>query len=348
MMKGTITVPATLIVGSLVRKFLSMLTGVIVADAGQTTEEDLPPPKSRNHFNPKRTVLRRRESGVSSSSEEEVAVTRTPRLGTWYNNGKESFAVTDHKSQKLMVFMAKTQRRHSFSTMQQTSHIQPPYTPANESFSDMNQMIMTSPQDIMLGATNWMSSDTGFLVSPEAFTGSTSFSLNQVLNGSQPSSTTEEDLDSRTILEVDFGDFLHHDLSSDEDIADSPSPNLASSPSTRRPSTAHSMGSQGTENDLLSHLESVGVGAFRRNQNHHRLITRNNESHESLAFSTPTLEGTLRGVKHGKLAAVNTPMTPMRKNKVKMEMQEHSKVEKRKFSGETTNGMGHKRTRSMA
>ncbi|KAF4618129.1 hypothetical protein G7Y89_g14979 [Cudoniella acicularis] len=67
---------------------------------------------------------------------------------------------------------------------------------------------------------------------------------------------------------------------------------------------------------LLNHFNSNDVvGAFRRNQNRHQLLTRNALSHEALAFSGPYGQGTLRGIKGGRLAAANTPITPMRKRK---------------------------------
>jgi hypothetical protein len=201
-------------------------------------------------------------------------------------------------------------------------------------------MIMTTPQDIMLGATWMASTNDGFVMSPEAFIG-TPYSMGNLgmMAGSQ-GSTTDDDFDDS----FDINDFVHPD--SDEEERDDSS-TVGNSPSTRRPSTAVSHTSQEADFRLSSDL----VGAFRRNQNNHRLITRNNQTHDSLAFSSPIHEGTLRGIKQGKLGAVHVPITPMRKAKVATDYNvtpTQPEKRKREVSGENSHtGFGHKRTRSM-
>lgn len=102
---------------------------------------------------------------------------------------------------------------------------------------------------------------------------------------------------------------------------------------------------------LLGHFEhdSNLVGAFRRDQAHHRLITRNKATHDSLAFSGPYFEGTLRGIKDGRIATANVPISPLRRRKKMPEFASSplsSMSVKRKASSEHRH-MGHKKQRSI-
>jgi ribosomal protein S3AE len=100
---------------------------------------------------------------------------------------------------------------------------------------------------------------------------------------------------------------------------------------------------------LITHLTGR-VGAFRSNQNRHSLLSRNSASRESLAFSGRYGQGAIRGIKGGRLAAANTPITPLRKSKIsKAELivspsPAEGADKKRKFTGESH---GHKRVRSL-
>ncbi|KAI1351208.1 hypothetical protein F5Y01DRAFT_283727 [Xylaria sp. FL0043] len=100
---------------------------------------------------------------------------------------------------------------------------------------------------------------------------------------------------------------------------------------------------------LLDHFEhnSNLVGAFRRDQAHHRLITRSKATHDSLAFSGPYFEGTLRGIKDGRIATANVPISPLRRRKKMPEFASSplSSSSKRKASSE--HHSGHKRQRSI-
>ncbi|KAJ2986275.1 hypothetical protein NUW58_g5109 [Xylaria curta] len=100
---------------------------------------------------------------------------------------------------------------------------------------------------------------------------------------------------------------------------------------------------------LLDHFEhnSNLVGAFRRDQAHHRLITRSKATHDSLAFSGPYFEGTLRGIKDGRIATANVPISPLRRRKKMAEFASSplSASTKRKASSE--HRMGHKKQRSL-
>lgn len=168
-----------------------------------------------------------------------------------------------------------------------------------------------------------------------------------------PSSPLEDDDiedDDLFLNMIDFGDDTSDDdLPIDEEMDSSASPpDISSTPV--RPTTATS---EDQVHPLLSHLDKGLVGAFRRNQTRHQLLTRNAASRESLAFSSPYSQGTLRGIKRERLGAANTPITPMRKRKTPKAdpatspspMNGHAADKnKRKFSGEQR---GHKRSKSM-
>ncbi|RWA13626.1 hypothetical protein EKO27_g1499 [Xylaria grammica] len=105
---------------------------------------------------------------------------------------------------------------------------------------------------------------------------------------------------------------------------------------------------------FLDHFEhnSNLVGAFRRDQAHHRLITRSKATHDSLAFSGPYFEGTLRGIKDGRIATANVPISPLRRRKKMPEFASSplSSSTKRKAPSEHRIGqshIGHKRQRSI-
>jgi hypothetical protein len=149
---------------------------------------------------------------------------------------------------------------------------------------------------------------------------------------------------------IDFGDDTSDEEVDNDNDNDSGDSNNAANPSSTpgRPSTACS---EEQAHPLLNHLNSNIVGAFRRNQTRHQLLSRNAASRESLAFSGRYGTGTIRGIKGGRLAAANTPITPMRKSKTAKAMEPTSPTpavdaaeRKRKFSGEAS---GHKRVRSL-
>lgn len=144
--------------------------------------------------------------------------------------------------------------------------------------------------------------------------------------------------------------------SSDEENGDDPSSESQTANEgapLARPTTATS---EDQVHPLLNHFDSGVVGAFRKNQTRHQLLSRNAESHASLAFHGPNRP--VRGIKGGRLEAANTPITPLRKQK----MRPHNppvdssplahltgggiEDKKRKFDMEEA-VRGHKRTRSL-
>lgn len=345
-------------------------------DEGETTEEDLPPAAK---YIPARSMLRRASTTSSSSeSEEEVTVTRRgpyrpikrngPRLGSWLHDRSKPFLVLDNHGKNLIMFRAKVNRRFSFSGV--ASQSMPDATPqsnlARESDQDrqaidLSPMIsnsanlmmsaMYSPLDQYLHITGGQP-----LGPPEAFYPFVNINADGTITQDSHSSYDEdEDVDSEDMWNVeDFLNFGEETSDEEEDgnerEDDDNTSTIAEPPSSTpaRPTTASS---EDQVHPLLNHFNNGIVGAFRRNQNRHHLLSCNAASRDSLAFSGPYRQGTLRGIKGDRLAAANTPITPLRKRKVPSSGIPSSPgsplagaQQKRKYSGEHH---GHKRTRSL-
>ncbi len=312
----------------------------------------------------------RRQSTESSDSAEDITVIRRnpyrqvhrngPRLGSWVTDASKPYAVLDSHGKKLLIYRARTDRRYSFdiSPSQPTNNLIVEHGsdglrdsfPMLRSHTDMMLSAMFTPMDSLFRGNA--------LGPPEAFYPFVSVTANGVITQDDPSSSFDDDDiddDEWNIGDIiDFGDETSDEECPVEEEDSSASPgDMSSTPI--RPTTASS---EDQIHPLLNHLDRGLVGAFRRNQSRHQLLTRNAASRESLAFSGPFGEGTLRGIKGGRLAAVNTPITPPRKSKAAKKgfilapsvmdteavRQEREERRKRKFSGEQH---GHKRARSM-
>ncbi|KAI9730042.1 MAG: hypothetical protein M1818_008311 [Claussenomyces sp. TS43310] len=311
-------------------------------DEGETTEEDLP---AAAKYVPARSVLRR-QSDESSDSEEDITVIRHnpysrggPKLGSWVTDASKPFAVIDSHGKKLVVFKAKIPRRHSFSTPTRPA---PGFIGENDGVEEMSPMISNSANLMMSAMYTPLDGTLGgqALGPPEAFYPFVSVSANGVIaRESASSSFDEDDVDDDEVWNIqdliDFGD--------DSDEAEEDDSNETETPST----PARPLSSEDQVHPLLEHFGRGVVGAFRRNQNRHHLISRNVASRESLAFSGPYQP--VRGIKGGRLAAANTPITPLRKSKtLRVVATPSSPVapaeKKRKYSGEQHS---HKRSKSM-
>lgn len=152
----------------------------------------------------------------------------------------------------------------------------------------------------------------------------------------------EEDEAERGLNLNDFISFEESDSSDDEDKAKG---NWDPSSTPARPTTASS------EADVLSHLNSDIVGAFRRNQVNQQLILSNQATQDSLAFSGPYNHTAIRGLRSDRFDTAGVPLTPVRRHKSKISDLTRSPLEsfsaKRKASAEVPNA-GHKKQRSIS
>jgi hypothetical protein len=264
----------------------------------------------------------------------------------------------DSRGKKLMMFKARIQRRYSFNSG--------PSRPTPRTFIDeddqsgleqMSPMISNSANLMMSAMYTPMDSLGGqALGPPEAFYPFVSIAADGNITQDDPSSSfDEEDMDDDDLWNIgdliDFGDDSTDDEARHEQDDDSSGSDPTIGPLTSTPVRPNTANSEDQAHPLLNHFNSGLVGAFRRNQTRHQLLSRNSASHDSLAFSGPYRQGPIRGIKGGRLAAANTPITPMRKTKalktdiLKSPTPMNPSDKKRKFSGEMMHG--HKRTRSL-
>lgn len=190
---------------------------------------------------------------------------------------------------------------------------------------------------------------------PEAFYPFTSIDANGNMAQDSSSAYDEDDLDTGDISDLnEFFAFDDADIGDDEgegveESSESPVGDVDPSSTPARPTTARS---EDQVHPLLDHFDKGVVGSFRRNQNRHQLLTRNIASRDSLAFGGSHLDGTIRGVKSGRLHHANTPITPARKAKNLKSVVPSSPASplaqlnrKRRYDGEEFNG--HKRHKSL-
>lgn len=158
-----------------------------------------------------------------------------------------------------------------------------------------------------------------------------------------PSMEEEDEEDDEEKLNInDFITFGEAD--DDESSGDEGNDKWRASPN--RPTTASSdMG------EVLSHLNSNTVGAFRRNQINQQLILSNQATQDSLAFSGPYNYTALRGLKSDRFDTAAIPLTPARRHKKQLSDMTRGPLDplsgKRKAVSEVS-GNSHKKHRSIS
>lgn len=241
-----------------------------------------------------------------------------------------------------------------------TSHSQELDSPQAIFSADATPMISNSA-NLMMSAMSTPFDDVfqGQAIGPsEAFFPFTSIEANGTIYQNIDDFDFDEDDFSAADDAINLEHYIDFDNSSsgeDNDDGDDPSSESQTTEGVAgtRPTTATS---EDQVHPLLNHFDSGVVGAFRKNQTRHQLLSRNAESHASLAFHGPNRP--VRGIKGGRLEAANTPITPLRKQKMRplgppadSSPLSHltgggMEEKKRKFDMEEA-VRGHKRTRSL-
>lgn len=261
-----------------------------------------------------------------------------PRVGR-YNldrSDKKPIAVLNPLTKKMMIFTPH-RRRHLDLSPEQFNLGWP--------FEDQTSPIMSNSANLMLSAMfsgeafGDFVNDSQVMGPAEAF-----FPFPSDANTADESSTAPSlpDEDGEANLQLEFEDFI--DLGSDDSNDEDGDNNWGPASTPARPSTA------GSEKDVLSHLNSETVGAFRRNQINQQLILSNQATQDSLAFSGPYNATAIKGLKSDRFDTARVPLTPIRRHKKQLSDLTRSPLEtvsaKRKASGEV--GGGHKRHRSIS
>lgn len=323
-------------------------------DSDETTDDDLPAvvKASEVQKNPDPA------DANASSSEEEVVRThrpmrpRPPRMGRWVHSLSRPFAVIHTDGKKMILFNKQAIRRSSVEgIMRDNSQFSTP----RQRIVDSSPM-MSNSANIMMSAA---SSNSFFAAGPEAYFPWTSVDADGTIHQDSvfpdSSSYDGDDLDDGEgdILIEDFLDFGDETTADEKDNDDEEPSTDATVEQSATPAQPHT--GEDKNHQLLNHFNNVSVSAFRRDQDRKQLLHRNVESKDSLAFGGNYLEGTLRGVKSGRLRQATVPITPQRKQRKGTKpilpsspaspLSQVGLSKKRAYEGEQFSG--HKRNRSM-
>ncbi|OAA35539.1 hypothetical protein NOR_07924 [Metarhizium rileyi] len=302
---------------------------------GDTTEEDIPdPPIRRKTRHPSVPISEVSDSDAPSPIKSHRG---QPRVGRFNldRSDKKPIAVLNPLTRKMMIFTPHRRRQLDLSPEQFN------FTWALEEQSDP---IFSNSANLMLSAM-FSSNTLGDLINPQTMGPTEAFfpfpsETGTADEGSSPSFQDEED---EVEKKLDISDFITwDDGNSSGDEGNDGTWEPSSTPV--RPTTASS------DRDVLSHLNSDTVGAFRRNQINQQLILSNKATQDSLAFSGPYNYSAIRGLKSDRFDTAGIPLTPIRRQKKHASDVTRSPLEsvaaKRKASNEA--GNGHKRHRSIS
>ncbi|KAJ6445305.1 amidase [Purpureocillium lavendulum] len=303
---------------------------------GDTTEEDIPEPpirrKTRRPSNPM--------SEMSDDSDTESAVQTErgqPRVGRFKldRSDKKPIAVLNPLTRKMMIFTPHRRRQLDLSPEQFNF----PWC-----MEEQSSPLLSNSANMMLSAM-FSSNTFGDLVNPQTMGPAEAFfPFPSEANTADESSTAPPSVQGdgdEAEKGLDISDFITWGGESSGDEGDG---DWEPSSTPLRPSTAG-------ERDVLSHLNSDTVGAFRRNQINQQLILSNQATQDSLAFSGPYNYTALKGLKSDRFDTAGIPLTPVRRQKKHLSEVARSPLEqvsaKRKASGEAAGG-GHKKHRSIS
>lgn len=276
-----------------------------------------------------------------------------PFLGTWVRDRTKPFVLMDNKAKKLIMFKAEINpRRWSMdadNARQNLGNFNIRQDSFNETPAEELSPMISNSGNLMMSAMNgaFIGNGNQAFGPPEAFFPFTNIDSNgHYMQDSLESYDEDDDVDDEDIwmLEdiVDFGSTAS--VAGDGEEEDD-SANPSSTPA--RPTTS---ASEDQMHPLLTHPHLVG--AFRNNQDRHQLLSRNKASRASLAFSGPLNQGPIRGIKDNRLAAANTPITPVRRQKtakLPLTSSPASPLVRHQNKRKASDGqeMSHKRSRSM-
>lgn len=328
--------------------FLNFIILTILADDGETTEEeDLP----ERRYVPARSVLRQ-PVNESTSDEEEIVIRRTspktprlhnsrnaPRLGIWSHTPERPYAMFDSSRKRMRLVKAQIQRRYSFADAplflpKINGDILPP--------QEMSPMISNSANLMMSAMYNEVENMQLFggnvLGPPEAFFPFTNIDANGHISQDSPDSFDEDDIEDAELQLLAMDDLIAFPDDDDDDEDELPTDGEMTTP---RPTTVNS------EDQVHPLLMSRGlVGAFRNNQNNHRILSSSNVSQNSLLFSGRFNSTAIQGIREGHINAAGAPITPLRKQRrVPMDSSPLATLTSKRKSD--SDHRGHKRYKSM-
>ncbi|KAI1488223.1 hypothetical protein F5X96DRAFT_680642 [Biscogniauxia mediterranea] len=309
---------------------------------GDTTDEEDPPERL-----PRRKTRGETVEGDNSSDSDVVTLIRPrrgqPRVGRFDldKSSKKPIAILNPRTGKMMIFTHQTMKGKGFDLSPEQFNFQ---------FFDQPQTspILSNPGNIMMSGMISSSTYGDFMnthaVGPAEAWYAQGPDGNAVAESSDSDCPVVDEEENHLKLE-DFVTLCDDSSDDDDDpkLLGDDGDDIFRTPA--RPTTASS-----DVASLLDHFEHNAniVGAFRRDQANHQLISRSKATRDSLAFSGPYFEGTLRGIKDGRIATTNVPISPLRRQKKMPELASSPLApmsQKRKASSE--HHLGHKRQRSV-
>ncbi|KAI0380656.1 hypothetical protein F5Y04DRAFT_257149 [Hypomontagnella monticulosa] len=310
---------------------------------GDTTDEEDPPEK------PVRRKTRREP--VDDDSDSDVVTLIRPRRGqprvgrfNLDKSSKKPIAILNPRTGKMMIFTPQGMKGRGFDLSPEQFNFQ---------YFDQTQSspILSNPGSIMMSGMISSSTYGDFMNTHAVGPAEAWYSQTSDGNVMETSDSDDQVVDeAEKSLKLEDFITLDDDSDSSEDEKeveqDDADDQIFCTPGRTpgRPGTASS--DVASLFDHFQHNANI-VGAFRRDQANHQLISRSKATRDSLAFSGPYFEGTLRGIKDGRIATTHVPISPMRKQKKMPELASSplSTVTKRKASSE--HHLGHKRQRSI-
>ncbi len=262
-----------------------------------------------------------------------------PRVGRFNldRSDKKPIAVLNPLTRKMMIFTPHRRRQLDLSP-EQFNFAWP--------MEDQASPLLSNSANMMLSAM-FSSNTFGDFVNPQTMGPAEAFfPFAAQGNGVDGNSSSIEGDEDDAEKNLDISDFITWDEGGASSGEEDENGNWQPSSTPLRPTTASS------EVEILSHLNSETVGAFRRNQINQQLILSNQATQDSLAFSGPYNFTALKGLKSDRFDTAGIPLTPVRRHKKHMADMARSPLEnasaKRKASGDVSKAGSHKKQRSIS
>ncbi|TFB01967.1 hypothetical protein CCMA1212_005743 [Trichoderma ghanense] len=312
------------------------------SDGDTTDEEEIPEPIIRKRSRRQSNAMSDEEASGTEADSPVKPERGQPRVGRFNldRSDKKPIAVLNPLTRKMMIFTP-TRRRQQLDLSPEQFNF--PWA-----IEESSAPLLSNSANMMLSAM-FSSNTFGDFVNAQAMGPAEAFfpfpaEANADDSSTAPSMEEEEEEDDEEKLNINdfitFGEADDDESSGDEGNANKwrASPN--------RPATASSdMG------EVLSHLNSNTVGAFRRNQINQQLILSNQATQDSLAFSGPYNYTALRGLKSDRFDTAAIPLTPLRRHKKQLSDMARGPLDtlsaKRKATSEAS-GSSHKKHRSIS
>ncbi|POS83034.1 hypothetical protein EPUL_005847 [Erysiphe pulchra] len=273
----------------------STLTGYESDISGETTDDDLPAEYYLQHRRAAVSIPEVESDAENDSDNSSQAY--TPHLYSWKHTSDKPFATVSSNCKKIILFNVRDIRNLGSSRSPQLSGGQKISALQDPAHSNPNTLITTGLPEFYAP----LAVETGLDI--------TSFSSSFYDSDEfreENSTDISPNLDEFINFEPDESSFNTCEAEPSSHIDVNTTASMCS-PKTNTEDQIH---------PLISHFNRGVVGSWRQKQNTHKLLHRNIVTPDSLGFGgNRFIEGTLKGVKSGRLRHANTPITPVRKQR---------------------------------